>query len=163
MNLTKRAATAGALWVLTMLPQPAPAGRQRNRRPNTYAQQVVEEILARHSDLRSVELALVSGKACVTVAATALEDVGEACDADEKQPMRTGKPYVEEPTRNDPVYDITQALHDGSGALIGAVGMDIAPAGRSREAVLSQAGEILRELENMISSKEQLLSPAPAK
>lgn len=138
-------------------------GQQRGKHPNIYAQQLVNRMVARHPELKSVELALLSRQGCATVAATAAEDIGEACDTDENTPIKTGQPYVEAPSKDDPVYDITQAIHDASGKLIGAVGMDIAPAGRDRKAVVAQAQAVRREMERLIPSKEKLLAPASPK
>jgi hypothetical protein len=83
--------------------------------------------------------------------------LSEKCDDDEKGPIRTGEPDVEAPSKADPVYDITQALHDSAGRLIGAVGMDIKPeAGPDRAAVVARAKALLQELEAQIPSKEKL-------
>jgi hypothetical protein len=118
--------------------------------------------VAQHrGQLVAIELAVVTPRGCATIAATERKDVGERCDADEEGPMRTGEPSVEEPSRADPVYDVTPPLHDASGRLIGAVGMDIAPhPGQHRDAVVAFARTVLRELEARIPSKEQLLAPA---
>jgi len=131
-------------------------------RPRTRAQQLVNRTVAAHPELAGLELALETGGVCKTVAATAPEDIGERCDADELGPMRTGEPNVEAPSASDPVYDITQALHDSAGGRIGAVGMDLKPAaGRTRAAVLAKARAILREMEAAIPSKAALLDPVP--
>ena len=101
-----------------------------------------------------------SAGTCKTIAATDPKDVGERCDDDEIGPMRTGEPDVGAPTRDDPVYDITQALHDATGRLIGAVGMDIKPmAGQDRAAALVVARRLLRELEARIPSMHRLFEP----
>ena len=132
--------------------------------PRTRAQQLVNRTVAAHPELAGLELALETGGVCKTVAATAPEDIGERCDADELGPMRTGAPDVEAPSASDPVYDITQALHDSGGRLIGAVGMDLKPAaGVDRAAVVAKARAILREMETAIPSKAALLQPAPAR
>jgi hypothetical protein len=138
---------------LTMLAQ------QPDAPAKTYAQRLVDETVARHPALKSVELALLRDDSCATVAATAPEDIGERCDADELGPIQTGTPVVEAPTTEDPVYDITQALHDSAGRLIGAVGMDIAPqSGEGRAAVVAFAASVLHDLERSIPSKERLLT-----
>jgi hypothetical protein len=135
---------------------------QQPARAETYADRLVREAVARHPEaLEAVELALVTGSGCRTVSATHREDVGEKCDADENGPMRTGRPDVEAPSKADPVYDITQALHDASGKLIGAVGMDIKPQpGEDREAVVAFARAVRAELEARIPSKAKLLERA---
>ncbi len=78
--------------------------------------------------------------------------------------MRTGEPFVEEPTKNDRFYDITQALHDAAGRLVGAVGLDITPKpGQDRAAVVARARALLHELEAAIPSKQQLFAFGPAR
>jgi hypothetical protein len=125
----------------------------------TLAQRLVRDMVAQHADvLSAMEVAVQSSKGCATVASTDPKDVGEKCDADEKGPIRTGEPDVEAPTKEDPVYDITQALHDASGNLIGAVGMDIKPsAGKDRAAIVAVARDLLRELEAQIPSRGKLV------
>ena len=149
-------------------PRPQPAAAERRDTTHaapgpqalTRAQQLVNRTVAAHPELAAVELAVVTGGVCKTVAATAPEDIGERCDADELGPMRTGEPDIEAPSASDPVYDITQALHDSAGRLIGAVGMDLKPvAGEDQAAVLAKARAILRELEAAIPSKTRLLAP----
>ena len=127
----------------------------------TAAEQLVGEFVSTHKELAAVELAVDSAGTCKTVAATDPKDVGDPCDADENGPMQTGDPFIEPPTKDDPVYDITQALHDTTGRLIGAVGMDIRPAaGQDSVAVLRVARDLLRELEASIPSKRWLFQPA---
>ena len=144
---------ASTAWALPYSPPP--------QQPATYAQQLVDQLVAAHKELKALELAVGSLDDCKTIAATHKEDVGEKCDDDELGPMRTGKPDVEAPTKDDPVYDITQALHDSAGNLIGAVGMDLQPEpGRDRAAMVARARALLRELEAQIPSKQKLLAPA---
>jgi hypothetical protein len=138
------------------------AGPANGASRTILAQRLVDEFVELHPELAGLELAVAANGGCRTVAATAREDVGELCDADELGPIRTGMPDVEAPSRHDPVYDITQALHDANGELVGAAGMDLKPApGASREAVLNHARTLLHELESRIPSKERLLQPAP--
>jgi hypothetical protein len=125
-----------------------------------HAARLIAAFTAAHPEVANLELALDTAQGCHTVAASDPGDVGEACDDDELQPMKTGQPVVEAPTAGDPVYDITQALHDSTGHLIGAVGMDIRPDGRSREEVVARAKELLGELERQVASKADLLEQA---
>lgn len=163
MTQVKRYAVVMSVFLLFPVTAAASTRRQRGKHPDIYAQQLVDQMVARHPEVKSVELALLSTKGCATVAATAAEDIGEACDNDENTPMKTGRPFVEAPSKDDPVYDITQAIHDASGKLIGAVGMDIDPAGRARKAVVAQAEAVRKEMETLIPSKEKLLAPAAPK
>ena len=156
-------AFALAAVLLTLSAGVAAAQARPGARGLTRAQQLVNRTVAAHPELAGLELALVTDGACRTVAATAPEDIGERCDADELGPMRTGRPDIEAPSASDPVYDITQALHDRAGRLIGAVGMDLrSEAGHDRAAILARARAILREMEAAIASKAALFEPASA-
>ena len=130
--------------------QPAGPGK-------TYAQQLVDRLVSQNRDVTGVELAVISDSKCATLAGTDPNDIGAKCGEDEQEPMRTGEPFVEEPAKDDRIYDITQALHDTAGRLIGAVGIDITPdLGQDRAAVLARARVLLLELEAAIPSKEKL-------
>jgi len=150
-------AASGPLMLVCLAGAPALAAQQT---PVRFAQALVNQMVRAHVALVAVELAVDSAGTCKTIAATDPKDVGERCDDDEIGPMRTGEPDVAAPTRDDPVYDITQALHDATGRLIGAVGMDIKPmAGQDRAAALAVARGLLRELEARIPSMHRLFEP----
>jgi len=101
-----------ALIVLCLAGAQALAAQQA---PVRFAQGLVNAMVRAHEALTAVELAVDSAGTCKTIAATDPKDVGERCDDDEIGPMRTGEPDVAAPTRDDPVYDVTQALHDATG------------------------------------------------
>jgi hypothetical protein len=128
-----------------------------------YAQWLVDRVVADHESVQAAELALELEGVCRTIAATSKEDVGEKCDSDEIGPMSDGEPDVESPTEEDPVYDVTQALHDAAGNAIGAVGMDIDPGHRSPEEAMKLARDVLAEIESLIPSRETLFEAAPAR
>jgi hypothetical protein len=167
---------AGVIVCLTTATVATPSA-QAQRRPEgkTYAQVLVDDLVKRHPDVRGVELAVLTEAGCATLAATDQEDIGEKCDDDENGPIQTGEPFVEEPGAPTPqeepedkaeieeqdLYDVTQALHDASGRLVGAVGIDIKPRpGQDRAAVVARAKVLLRELETRIASKEKLFERA---
>jgi hypothetical protein len=57
-------------------------------------------------------------------------------------------------------WDITVPLHDVSGTMIGALGMDFkAKPGQQQSAVVRLAREIAREIEKQIPSSARLLAP----
>jgi hypothetical protein len=155
MAMTRHVPAVALLLLVTSI---APPVARAQKQGETYAQRLVNDFVRRHSsEVTAVELAILSDSGCATLAATDPKDVGEKCDDDEKGPIRTGQPDVEAPSKADPVYDITQALHDSGGRLIGAVGMDIKPeAGPDKAAVVARAKELLAELEAQIPSKEKL-------
>lgn len=124
-----------------------------------FAQKLVEEVQARHPEVKSLEISSPWKGKCTTIAATDPDDVGEKCDRDELAPMRTGKPFVE---REKEGYDVTLPLHDGGGKIIGSLGMDLGPQpGRRESEIIKRAERIARELESRISSKEKLFDPLP--
>jgi hypothetical protein len=138
-----------------------PAAAQRGG--SAFAQRLVDETVWRHPEVAAVEVSALAGGGCVTVAATDRRDVGDRCDGGERAAMRSGRTNVEDPSRSDPVYDVTQALHDASGRLVGAIGMDLRPAaGADRVAVVGHAAAILREIEAQIPSLQQLAAGTPA-
>ncbi|HEV7589779.1 MAG TPA: PDC sensor domain-containing protein [Longimicrobium sp.] len=152
--LTRFAALAAVLLA-------APAAAQRGG--SAFAQRLVDETVRRHPEVAAVEVTALAGEGCVTVAATDRRDVGDHCDGGERATMRSGRPDVQDPSRSDPVYDVTQALHDASGRLVGTIGMDLRPAaGPDRGAVVSRAEEIRREIEAQIPSLQHLAPGAPA-
>jgi len=160
-NRTLHAVGGATVIAMSLIawPSPRPLAAQESRgSPETYAQRLVDRMVAVHADLDNVELAILSDASCATLAATErASDVGEKCDDDEYGPIRTGHPNVEKPTKEDPIYDITQALHDASGHLIGAVGMDIAPpSSGGGPAAVARARVLLRELEAQIPSRQRL-------
>lgn len=128
-----------------------------------FAQQLVEEAVAKHPELTGVELASTPPhQQCATIAATEAKEVGEKCDEDEFTAMKTNKPFVEkEKEGGKHVYDITTPLHDAAGKVIGTVGMDFKPEpGQQESKVVELAQQIVRELEAQIPSKAKLFEPA---
>lgn len=128
----------------------------------TYAQRLVDWVVEKNADVIAAELAVVSDSGCATLAATDPEDVGETCDEDEQVAMR-GTPNVERPSGDEEAYDITQALHDASGRLIGAVGFDLVPPrGATDSVMVARARAVLAELEARIPSRASLSEAADA-
>jgi hypothetical protein len=136
---------------------PSLAGSHRD----IAAQDLVDRFVAGHPEMVSLQLAVSSDRGCRTIAATAREAVGAMCDAAALGPMSSGMPRIALPTRHDPVYEISQALHDARGTVIGAAGMNLSnDVARNRDSALAHARKLLRELEQQIPSKSMLLEPA---
>jgi iron complex outermembrane receptor protein len=128
-------------------------------RAKIFAQKLVETAVAKHPELSGVEMSATppGGHNCLTIASTETKDLGEKCDEDEFTAMRTGKPFAE---KEEDGFDITVPLHDATGKLIGAVGMDFKPEpGQQETGVIEQATRITRELEKKIPSKAALFDP----
>jgi hypothetical protein len=135
------------------------------RTDRSFAQRLLRDVLRRHPEVTVMELAVVSGNGCVTVAATDAGDIGHRCDDKEKQAMRSEEPFVEDPNEQDPAYIITEALHDASGRVVGVVITDVVvrEPGGGRAAALARARAIRRELESRIQSAAQLTGGARAR
>lgn len=152
------ASFAAILFVLSGLSTPTHASqRPRGAKHKIFAQQLVEWSLARHSDVSGLEISLLSPTGCSTIAASDARDIGEKCDRDELEPIRTGAPSVE----RGRIFDITLPLHDAVGQIIGAIGIDIRPKSGEQEAsVVERAKAIATEVEAEIPSKRKLLEVA---
>jgi uncharacterized lipoprotein YehR (DUF1307 family) len=124
------------------------------------AQKVLEEVAAAHPEITGLELAASrsTNENCTTIAATEAKEIGEKCDKDEFTAMRTNQPFVEQEKDG---FDVTMPLHDSSGNIIATVGMDFKPeAGQTKAAVTSKAKEIASELEQRLTSRDQIFKSA---
>jgi len=113
----------GMLWLLILALLYSPLNAQSKK---THAQKLVDSIAQRHSEITGLELSATQAgqKGCATIAATEAKDLGEKCDKDEDTAMKTGEPFVE---HGPDGFDVTAPLHDATGKLIGALGIDFRP------------------------------------
>lgn len=151
---TWRAAIAAL--ALFLVPSFANA-QQKTARPTTMAQKLVNETHAKHPEANEIGIAVTGAKGCSNIASTDKGDIGEKCEKDDSEPIRTGKPYIEKEKNS---FDVSLPLHDLSGKLVGSVGIEIAPkAGQTEHDVVQQAQKIAAEMESGIPSKASLLRP----
>jgi hypothetical protein len=149
--------------ILTVLPLAASATAQTGRGGRSFAQTLLRDVLRRHPQVRQAEIAAMVSDGCMTVAATTAGDVGDRCDRKERNVMRSGKPDIEDPSAFDPMYIISEPLHDASGAVVGIIITDVRPErGRGRDTALARARALRRELESRIQSRAQLIAGTPA-
>jgi hypothetical protein len=131
--------------------------------PKIYAQKLVEETLATHSELVGLELAATppSKSQCVTIASNEAKGIGEKCDKDEFTAMKTNKPFVEKEKENGKeVYDVTIPIHDVNGKIIATAGIDFKPEPHQSEAqVTERSQQIAKEIESKAKSKVRLFEP----
>jgi len=114
----------------------------------------VEQALKQHPEPKEVELAIASADQCSTIASPNIKDVREQCDDDELEPLRRGTPSVEGENGG---YDITMPLHDGSGEVIGTIGLDFNRRMNLGKALLLRwAEEIVHEIESEVPTQERL-------
>ena len=130
--------------------------------PAPYAQWLVDQTVATHASVSGMEMAVVLDDTCRTIAATDKEDLGEICD-DELEVMTKQEPEVEEPSDEEPVYEVTLALHDAQGKVIGSLGMDLDAGDLNHDSALALARKVLQEVEAKIPAKGSLFKDAPSK
>jgi hypothetical protein len=145
------------LCLLTVsLPPALPAAASGpTSRHKIAAQRLVEESASKHPEVAGIEIAVVSSGGCSTIASTDRNSIQEKCDRDEQEAMRTGEPFVE---KEGDSFDVTLALHDATGKIIGTLGIDFkARPGQDRAMLVEQSNKILHEIESQISTKQKLL------
>jgi len=126
-----------------------------------YAQWLIDRTVTGHKALKAMELAVELHDTCRTVAATEADEVGETCGKDDTDVMRSGKANVESPSKREPVYEVTEALHDGKGTVIGVLSMDLDASGLDRAKALALAQSLLAEVEAKIPTRDKLFEAAP--
>ena len=89
----------------------------------TQAQKPDRPNRSKHSEISVLELSATPAgqKRCVTIAATEPKDLREKCDQDEAAAMKTEESFVEQEPEG---FDVTAPLHDLTGKLVGALGID---------------------------------------
>jgi sensor histidine kinase regulating citrate/malate metabolism len=139
--------------------QSAFARTQANTPKGTlFAQKLVEATRAKHPETDEVGISAMTSRGCVGIASTDKGEIGEKCEKDDIEPMRTGKPYVE---KGKDSFDVSLPLHDSGGKIIGTVGIGFKPsAGQTEGSVTQEAQKIASEMEAQILSKAKLLSRA---
>jgi ligand-binding sensor protein len=127
-------------------------------KPKTQAQILVEKTLQEHPEVDEVGIAVRTSRGCRTIASTDKSDVGEACEKDDIEPMRTGKPFVER--ERDGFGDVSVPLRDVQGRVVGSLGVSFKQApGQTRAKVVEEAEKISKEMAAQIASKAALLKP----
>ncbi len=127
---------------------------QTKSRAKTLAQRLVEATQGKHPETDEVGISAVTSRGCVGIASTDKSDIGEKCEKDDSEPMRTGKPFVE---KEKDGFDVSLPLHDASGKIVGSVGIGFKPStGQTQATVTQRAEKIAHEMEAQISSKASL-------
>lgn len=143
-------AFAGAM---TTAAAQTPAAAPAHSATHTLAQALVTAAQAAHPDATEIGIELPQGHHCTTIASTDPGDRGEACESDDIQPLRTGKPAV---AKESDGYDVSLLLHDRHGRRIGVLGVEMKLTGHTRASALREAQQIERTLSAKIASKAAL-------
>lgn len=123
-------------------------------RGTSLAQKLVNDAHAKHPEAKEIGIATIGSKECTTIASTDKKDIGEKCEAEDSDPIRTDKPHVGKEGEN---FDVTLPLRDQSGKTVGSVGIELAPkSGETQENIVKRAQEIEKGMEPAITSKASL-------
>jgi len=137
----------GMLPILTLAQAKVQPGK-------TFAQTLVESTQAKHPESDEISISANTSRGCIGIASTDKGDIGEKCEKEDSEPMRTGKPVVE---KEKDGFDVSLPLHDSTGNVVGALGVGFKPApGQTESSVTAQAQKIAAEMEAQIPSKAKL-------
>ena len=134
--------------------------RGSSRAGETFAQKLVDELVARHPELIRVGLHVTPPKTSenLIIASNVSEKIGQRSDPEDLQAMQSGKPVILKEGEN---FDVTLPLHDAAGEIIGAVGLTFKPQpGEQESDAIRRAKDAAQELEKQILSKAKLFAPA---
>src|SRR5258708_6799297 len=155
MNL-RRAYIAFALLVLAIgSSRSFGQGGQEN---NIFAQKLVDQIIAKHPELKQIGLHTTppNSSQSVIIAINDKKKVGKKSDPDDLEVMKTGKPSAEV-NKTKQIYDLGFPLLDQTGKIIGTVVMEIKLSSENtKEGAMNRGKIIQEELRKEISSKEKL-------
>ena len=131
--------------------------------PKIYAQKLVNETLAAHPDIMGLEISAAYAKKdeCSTIASDEELGIGEKCDQDEQEAMKTDKPFADKTTDNgQEFFDVNVPIHDANGKILAIVGVDFKPDPKQTAAQASAQAELIaKEIEAKVPSREKLFEP----
>ena len=122
------------------------------------AQRLVDELAKAHPELVRIGLHVtpLDQRDNIIIASNVPAKIGNKSDPEDLAVMKTGRPIVLKEGEN---YDVTLALHDVAGTLIGALGLTLKPNGSSQATVVQSAQTITKDFERRIPSRAALLRP----
>ena len=128
-----------------------------------YAQKVVNETLAAHPEIMGLEISATALKKdeCTTIASDEELGIGEKCDQDEYDVMKSGKPFADKTTEHgQEFYDVNVPIHDANGKVVAIIGVDFKPDPKqTADQASQQAQQIAKEIEAKVSSIDKLYEP----
>ncbi|OYV73817.1 MAG: hypothetical protein B7Z72_01640 [Gemmatimonadetes bacterium 21-71-4] len=137
---------------------PPAAAAQANgtgHRGQSFAQALVEKAKVDHPDVDEAGILANTRNGCFGIASTDKTDVGGKCEADDIQPMKTGKPSV---GKDGTGYDVSVLLHDARGNTVGVLSLGFKGGpGVTEASVLAPSTKIAAGMAPQIASKARLL------
>ncbi len=149
------------LSALCALPLAAQGPDATSAKPNTYAQKLIDQGLAKHPDIVIFVFHVKNQDGSdYPIVASNIGRYGKKADEDDLRVIHTGKPNLEvNATGNH--FEVEMALHDKSNNVLGAVAVVFNyKAGDDKEALHKKAEKIREEVEKQIPSLTKLLGPA---
>ena len=136
----------------------AAQSRSASTPEKTLAQRLVDELAKAHPELVRIGLHVTPPDRPdnIIIASNIAAKIGQKSDPEDLEVMKTGKPVVLKEGDN---YDITLALHDAAGRLIGALGLTMKPGGAGQARLVQSAQSIAAAFERRIPSKAALFKP----
>ena len=122
----------------------------------------MNETLAAHPDIMGLEISAASaGKECATIASDEELGIGEKCDRDEYDVMKTNKPLADDTEEHGKkFFNVNVPLHDANGKAMAVVGVDFKPNPTQTAAQATERAEqIAKEIEAKVPSSEKLFEP----
>ncbi len=128
---------------------------------NTYAQELVEETLAKHLDLLILAMHVTPPNSSDNVIiASNIGRIGKKADEDDLRVIQTGKPNLEVNKTGDR-FEVEMVLWDGSGKTIGALSTVFPYKAGDDKSELQKKGEKIRDdLRRRIPTLMKLFDPA---
>jgi len=127
----------------------------------TYAQQLVDESLARHRDVVILAMHVKSPTdPDYPIIASNIGRIGKKADEDDMRVIQTGKPNLEVNAAGNH-FEVELVLQDASGKTIGALGVVFNyKAGDNKAALQKKAEQVRDELRAKIATETKLFEPA---
>lgn len=127
---------------------------------NTYAQKLVDEVMASHPDLQILALHITPPNSSDNIIlASTIGRIGKRGDEDDLEVIKTGKPILEVHISGKR-FETELQLHDRNGKTIGAVSTVFAYKPGDDKSQFQKRGEMIRsEIEKKIPSLAKLVEP----
>jgi hypothetical protein len=98
---------------------------------------------------------------CTTIASDEELGIGEKCDQDEYEAMKTNEPFADKTTEHEQeFFDVNVPIHGANGKTFAVVGVDFKPDPKQTAAQATEGAQrIAKEIEARVSSQEKLYEP----
>jgi hypothetical protein len=150
-----------SLLLAAALPLCAQAAGVSNEKPHTYGQKLVDQELAKHTDIVILVFHVVNKDGSdYPIVASNIGRYGKKADEDDLRVIHTGKPNLEVNAAGNH-FEVEMALHDASKKVLGAIAVVYNYKSSDDKEALHKKAEMVRaEVEKQIPSLNKLFEPA---